>query len=89
MFLLLCQQLSPLVGWLTMHWQAMLNLFLSHRDSDSELHILSTQLTSFPLAGHYHTNPMLQIPHSIFGAPQAKSPFAKLPFSLEPGLATV
>jgi hypothetical protein len=51
------QLLSALVGWLAMHWQAMTGLFLSHRDSlISELQNLSTQLTKFPLAGHYHTS---------------------------------
>jgi hypothetical protein len=39
----LCQQHSALVAWL---WQTMANLFLSHGDSDSELHNLSTQLAS-------------------------------------------
>lgn len=40
----------------------MANLFLSPGDSDSELHSLSTVLAEFPLAGHYHANPVLQIP---------------------------
>ena len=42
----LCQQLSAPAAWPAMHWRAMANLFLSHGDSDSELHNLSTQLTS-------------------------------------------
>ena len=53
-------------------WQAMADLFLSYGDSDSELHNLSTQLARFPLSSHYHTNPMLQIPQSLCGVPQAK-----------------
>jgi hypothetical protein len=35
------------------------SLFLTHGDSDLELHNLSTQLTKFSLVGHYHANPML------------------------------
>ena len=38
-------------------------------ETDSELHSLSTQLTRFPLAGCYHANLMLQIPHCLCGAP--------------------
>ena len=55
MFLFLCQQLSALVAFLTIHWQAMANLLLSCGDSHSEPHNLSTQLSRFPLVGHYHT----------------------------------
>ena len=64
-----------------MHWQAMADLFLSCGDSDSELQNLSTQLTRFPLVGHCHDNPMLQILHGLR--------FADVPFSLEPRQATV
>ena len=74
----LCQQHSALVAWL---WQTMANLFLSHGDSDSELHNLSTQLARFPLVGHYHTNPMLQNPHGLCGAHLAKPCFATIPYS--------
>jgi hypothetical protein len=45
-------------------------------ETDSELHNLSTQLTRFPLAGHYHAIPMLQILQSLCGAHQANSQFA-------------
>jgi hypothetical protein len=46
-----------------MHWQAMANLFLSHGDSLAQSsQNVNTQLTSFPLADSYHTNPMLQNP---------------------------
>jgi hypothetical protein len=54
--------LSPLGVWLAMHWQAVANLLLSHGDTDSKLQNLSTQLTRFPLVGHYNVNPMLQFP---------------------------
>ena len=57
MSLRLCCLLSAPVGWLAMHWWAMADLFLSHGDSDLELHNLSTQLAKFPLVGHYHANP--------------------------------
>ena len=43
----------------------MADLFLSLGDSDSELHNLFTQLTGLPLVDHYHSNPMLQIPHYL------------------------
>lgn len=46
MLLLLC---LSLVVWPAMHWQAMVYLFLSLGDSDSELHNLSTHLSRFPL----------------------------------------
>ena len=65
-----------------MHWWAMADLFLSHGDSDSELHNLSTQLTSLPLVGHYHANPVLQIPHGLCGAHQANPRFAAYLFLL-------
>jgi hypothetical protein len=73
--------------WLAMHWRAMANLFLSRRDSDSELHNLFTQLPRFPLASRYHTSPVLHIPHGLYGAPLANPRFA-IPFSLEPKQAT-
>jgi hypothetical protein len=41
------------------------DLFLPCGDSDSELQNLSTQLSKFPLAGCYHTSPMLQNFHSF------------------------
>ena len=72
------------VAWPAMHWWAMADLFLSPGDPDSELHNLSTQLTSFPLVSCYHTNLVLQIPHSLCGAPQANPHLATMPFSLEP-----
>jgi hypothetical protein len=74
--------------WLCNGRQLLIVFFLSHGDSDSELHSLSTQLTRFPLVGHYHTIPMLQIPHSLCGVPHASPCFAALPFSLEPGQAS-
>jgi hypothetical protein len=83
-FLLLGWQLSASVAWLAMHWWAMGNLFLSRGDSDSELQNLSTQCPKFPLAGHYHTNPMLQNPHGLYGVYLANLRFAAIPFSLEP-----
>ena len=89
MFSRLCQQLSATATWPAMHWQAMANLFLSHGDSDSELHNLSTQLARFPLVGCYHTNPVIQIPHGLCGAYLANSHLAAITFSLEPSLATV
>ena len=52
-------------------------------ETDLELHSLSTHLTRFPLAGCYHDNNVLQIPHSLCGAPQANPHFAAIPFSLE------
>jgi hypothetical protein len=69
------------VAWLAMHWQAMANLFLSSGNSDSELHNFSTKLDRFPLAGHYHANPMLQVPHSLCGAHLANPCFAAISFS--------
>ena len=74
---------SAQVAWPAMHWRAIANLFLSHGDSDSELHNLSTQLAKFPLAGCYHANPMLQIPHGLCGAHQTNPRFASIPISLE------
>ena len=56
---------SAPTDWLAIHWQATANLFLSHGDSDSELHNLFTQLTRFELMGCYHINPMLQIPQGF------------------------
>ena len=85
MLLLLC---LSLVVWPAMHWQAMVYLFLSHGDSDSELHNLSTQLTRFPLVGHYYVNPILQTPYSLCGAHLANPRFATVPFSLEPRRTT-
>ena len=89
MFLRLSQPFSAMVAWPAMQWWAMANLFLSCGDSASELQTLSTQLTRFPLAGNYHTNPVLQIPYGLCGAPQANPYFAAVPFSLEPGRAAV
>ena len=83
-FQLLSWQFSDPAAWLAMHWWAMANLFLSHGDSDSELHNLSTQLTRFPLLGRYHASPMLQSPHGLCGEHQANPRFAAVPFSLEP-----
>jgi hypothetical protein len=48
-----CPQLSASVAWLAMHWWAKANLFLSHGDSDFELHNLSTQLSRYPLVSRY------------------------------------
>ena len=61
-FQCLCQQLSAPVAWPAMHWWAMADLFLSHGDSNTELHNLSTQLPRFLLVGHEYTSPVLQIP---------------------------
>jgi hypothetical protein len=62
----------------------MANLFLSHEDSDSELHNLSTQLAMFPLEpGRYLANTMLQYSHGLCGAHLANPCFATVPFSLE------
>ena len=72
-----------------MHSWAMADLFLSHGDSDSELHSLSIQLTKFQLAGRYHASPMFQILRGLCGAHQANSSFATVPFSLEPRRATL
>ena len=79
MFPLLCQQLSAPEVWPATCWWAMANLFLSHGDSDSELHNLSTQLARFPLADLYHTKPVLQIPSALCGTPQADPHFATVP----------
>ena len=86
MLLHLCRQLSVPAAWPAMHWWAMADLFLSHGDSDSELHNLSTQLTKFPLVGGYHANPMLQSPHGLCGTHQANTCFATIPFALEPSI---
>jgi hypothetical protein len=67
-----------------MHWRAISDLFLSHGDTDLELHNLSTQLAKFLLAGHYHDNPVLQSPYGLCGGHQANPRFAAIPFSLEP-----
>ena len=66
----------PHGAWLASHWQAMTNLFLSHRDSLTQSSwTVSTQLARFPLTGHYQANPVLQIPHSLCGAHQANPCF--------------
>lgn len=52
--------------------------------SDSERLSLSTQLARFSLVGRYPTNPMLRIPHSLCGAPQANPLLTIAHFSLEP-----
>ena len=83
MFPLLCQQLSAPEVWPATCWWAMANLFLSHGDSDSELHNLFTQTARFPLEGHYNASPVLQILHSLCGAHLANPCFAAVPFSLE------
>ena len=62
----------------------MADLFLSHGDSDSELHNLSTQLARFPLLGYYHASTILQFPHNLCGAHLANPRFAAVPVSLEP-----
>lgn len=62
MLLLLC---LSLVVWPAMHWQAMVYLFLSLGDSDSELQNFSTHLARFPLVGPFHTSPMLKNPHGF------------------------
>ena len=77
---------SDPAAWPALLWQAIANVFLSHGDSDSELHNLSTQLTRLPLASHYHTSPVLQIPHGLCGAHLANPQFAAIPSSLEPRL---
>ena len=61
----------------------MVGLFLSHGDSDSELHNI-TQLAGFPLMSHYHANPVPQVPHGLRGAPQENLSLVVVPFSLEP-----
>ena len=38
-------------------------IFILWRLSNSEHDNLSTQNARFPLVGHYHANPVLQIPH--------------------------
>jgi hypothetical protein len=81
-FLHLCLQLSAPWGWPAIHWQTKANLFLSRGDTDSGLQNLSTQLARFPLVGHYHASPMLQISHGLCGAHEANSCFATVPFSL-------
>jgi hypothetical protein len=70
-----CGCASALGALLAVYWQAMANLFLSCGDSDSELHNISTQHTRFPLASHYHTSPMFQIPHGLCGTPLANPCF--------------
>jgi hypothetical protein len=51
-----------------MHWQAMADLFLSRHESLAwSAQNVSTQLAKFPLAGCYHTSPMLQILHCRCG----------------------
>lgn len=72
---------QALVAWPAMHSRAMTDLFLSHGDSDSELQNLSTQLARFPLAGRYHTSPMLQILHCLCCAHQTNPCFHAIPFS--------
>ena len=56
----------------------MANLFLSHGDYDSKLQNLSTQLAKFLLAGRFHASPMLQNPHGLCGAHQARKTQYKL-----------
>ena len=70
--------------WPAMHWRAMADLLLSHGDSDSELQNLSTQLSRFLLAGHYHANPMLLSSHSLCRAHQMNLRFLAVPISLQP-----
>jgi hypothetical protein len=61
------------MAWPVMHWWALTELFSSLGDPDSELYNLSTLLSRFPLVGHYHANPVLQIPHSLLGAARANT----------------
>jgi hypothetical protein len=64
-----------------MHWRAIANLFLSCGDSRAlSFQKASNQLTTFPMVGHYHTNPVLQIPPGLCGALQENSHFAEVPF---------
>jgi hypothetical protein len=71
-----------------MHWKAMTDLFLSHGDSDTECHNLSSQLDSFPLVGSDYANPLLPIPHS-FVVHIKQICFVAVPFSLEPRRAVL
>lgn len=50
------------------------------RLSGLELRNISTQLSKFPLAGHYHAKSVLQILHSLCGAFQANACSAAIPF---------
>lgn len=63
---------QPYTGW---QWP---DLFLSPK---TELQNLSTQLARFPLAGRYHTSPMLQILHCLCCAHQTNPCFHAIPFS--------
>jgi hypothetical protein len=63
--------LSAPVGWPAMHWQAIGSLLLSCGDSlTQEFQNLSTQVTKFPLVGHYHVSPKLQNSHGLQGQRQ-------------------
>lgn len=61
-------------------WRAVTGLFSSCGDSDSELRNLSTQLTKLLLAGHYHTNPMLQNTHNLLWCTSGKPMFCHRTF---------
>lgn len=59
-------------------------VFISWRLTQNSRISLSTQLAMFPLVGCNHANPMLPIPHDLYGDPQANPHFVVVPFSLEP-----
>ena len=48
-----------------MHWQAMAACSHLVETLTQWLRNLSTQLSKFPLVGHYHTSTMLQKSHSL------------------------
>jgi hypothetical protein len=81
----LCQQLSVPAAWPAIYWLSMANLFLSLGDSLAmSSWNVSTQLAKFSLAGCYHTNSLLQIPHGLLWCTWANPRFATIPFSFEP-----
>jgi hypothetical protein len=62
----------------------------SLEDSDLELHNLSTQLSRFPLVGHYPTTPSFKPPKTFeMHLTQAHALLLYLSFSLEPRQASV
>ena len=49
-------------------------------DSDSEIQNLSTQLTQFPLAGHYHVSPTLLNSHGLLWCTSGNPTLCSLTF---------
>ena len=78
---MLRQQVPGLAG------QALLGVasLFSSGDSESELRNLSTQITKFLLAGHYHTRSMFPNSHGLLECTSCKSMLCSCTFfSLEP-----